>query len=148
MESRVGHFPSGRWLGWSECADHGRITLRWNLSFVSGRISGSTYERDRLVRISGTYEPEKLECLISQHYTPADLDAFRGFREGKGIWGTWKCSAMGCTGGFLIWPYREDEGAGEASLSEEPIPETAWGVAELVGAGSGSGPDPAWETSG
>jgi hypothetical protein len=34
---------------------------------------------------------------------------YRGFREGKGIWGTWEISVIG-HGGFHIWPLAAGEG--------------------------------------
>ena len=34
---------------------------------------------------------------------------YRGFREGKGIWGTWEISNLS-HGGFHIWPRHAGEG--------------------------------------
>jgi hypothetical protein len=47
---------------------------------------------------------------------------YRGFREGKGIWGTWEITIQ-FHGGFHIWPCQAGEGeaAAETLASEEPV---------------------------
>jgi hypothetical protein len=51
---------------------------------------------------------------------------YRGFREGKGIWGTWEIKLRN-HGGFHIWPKRVGEGETQAEAVEQvaPAPEPA-----------------------
>lgn len=45
---------------------------------------------------------------------------YRGFREGKGIWGLWELPNE--SGGFHIWPLGEEEGDQDHETVEEPVP--------------------------
>jgi hypothetical protein len=47
---------------------------------------------------------------------------YRGFREGKGIWGTWEIKIW-LHGGFHIWPRQAGEGEAraETTAAEEPV---------------------------
>jgi hypothetical protein len=54
---------------------------------------------------------------------------FRGFREGKGIWGTWEIGSA-WKGGFHIWPLGdepEEELAGTIIESTPATPERVTG---------------------
>src|SRR5262249_24189311 len=46
------------------------------------------------------------KCEWLKQYVKAHLVTYRGFNEGKGIWGTWELKDVGMvyTGGFHIWP--------------------------------------------
>jgi len=46
---------------------------------------------------------------------------YRGFREGKGIWGTWEITPFD-HGGFHIWPKRAGAGETEAAAAENAKP--------------------------
>jgi hypothetical protein len=47
-----------------------------------------------------------------------------GFREGKGIWGTWEITENGTSlrGGFQIWPVGSEEGDDSAIEAEQTLP--------------------------
>lgn len=110
------NFPSGKWVGFQKCAVHGRLRLVLWLEFASGKITGAGTD----FRISGTYDEERCECLMHFRFdAPNDVDEFKGYREGKGIWGTWTCPVFGCRGGFHIRPSEEGEAL------EESVPEEA-----------------------
>lgn len=93
-----------------------------HLEFAKGVVTGESLEpASGIVRIVGTYHTDILEVRMTLHFEdPADLDDFRGFREGKGIWGTFACRKYGCRGGFQIWPVAPGEGAEEALEAEAP----------------------------
>lgn len=115
-------FPSGRWVGIQKCVGHGTLRLALLLTFKSGKIEGSSVLPDETVTIQGTYDGESLECRFTFRFDrPGDIDGFRGFREGRGIWGTWQCPVVGCTGGFQIWPAADGgDGFGLSTAAEEP----------------------------
>jgi hypothetical protein len=55
---------------------------------------------------------------------------YKGFREGKGIWGSWEVDEA--TGGFRIWPLASGENGDGANSEEKEHPVDA--IAELTGA--------------
>ena len=73
--------------------------------------------------IKGRYDAAALECHWTKTYIGAHDVFYRGFREGKGIWGTWEIG-LWARGGFHIWPRHEGEGEQE-SASEQLEFETA-----------------------
>ena len=52
---------------------------------------------------------------------------YRGFREGKGIWGTWEI-LWDARGGFHIWPRSFAAANEEAVSAEEEMPAPAFKV--------------------
>ena len=59
---------------------------------------------------------------------------YRGFREGKGIWGTWEIGSY-CGGGFHIWPRQagEWEEAAVSAEAEAPVDAIAGETGVLCG---------------
>ena len=99
----AGQFPSGEWTGfyvYSRRPD--RFLMDLQLRFDSGRISGSGWDDIGSFEISGTYSEQTLECSWVKQYHGQHAVDYTGFREGKGIWGTWR--VWGGKGGFHIWP--------------------------------------------
>lgn len=99
------------------------------LTFKSGRITGDGADAVGLFVIEGTYDVAGGECDWSKRYVGAHEVNYRGFREGKGIWGTWEIH-RGWRGGFQIWPLGEGE-AEEFELEEEEPLEMATGAPGL-----------------
>lgn len=62
---------------------------------------------------------------------------YRGFREGKGIWGTWEITNF-AHGGFHIWPLLAGEGGQEASSAEAEEPVDAIASEALTKTAGGS----------
>jgi len=100
-------FPSGPWRGFyvysGASASSGRHRMDLELRFEGGRVDGGGVDDLGAFRITGRYDAETLEVTWSKHYLGAHEVLYRGFREGKGIWGTWRIPNFG-TGGFRIWP--------------------------------------------
>ena len=90
------------------------------LSFSSGRISGSGWDDIGSFDIRGMYCEQSMECSWAKQYHGRHSVNYRGFREGKGIWGTW--SVGGGTGGFHIWPIGAD---GDEIEKREDVEESA-----------------------
>ena len=59
-----------------------------------------------LFTIQGKYDVTDGECYWTKQYLGKHGVHYRGFNEGKGIWGTWELNDPGKTtkGGFHIWP--------------------------------------------
>src|SRR5262249_48271850 len=92
------------------------------LTFANGAIAGSGNDDVGPFVIKGTYSVQNRECSWSKTYVGAHTVSYRGFREGKGIWGTWDIGTL-CHGGFHIWPKTASEGIEEVEATEvgEPV---------------------------
>ena len=92
------------------------------LNFSKGNMSGDGIDDIGRFFIKGHYDAASRECYWTKTYVGAHDVFYRGFREGKGIWGTWEIT-MQYHGGFHIWPRQAGEGEGQAetAASEEPV---------------------------
>ena len=72
------------------------------LTFENGRMSGDGCDGVGAFVITGSYDSSSGECLWAKGYVGAHDVRYRGFREGRGIWGLWELE--GGSGGFHIWP--------------------------------------------
>ena len=72
------------------------------LEFRNGTITGEGADGIGLFVIDGRYYPQEGECAWIKTYVGRHSVEYTGYREQKGIWGTWKAS--GTKGGFHIWP--------------------------------------------
>ena len=103
-------FPSGPWIGFFNYRAGGkRHRMDLALTFGNGRMSGDGSDGIGPFVITGRYDGASGECHWTKSYPGAHDVHYRGFREGKGIWGLWELD--GGTGGFHIWP-----------LGGEPLP--------------------------
>jgi hypothetical protein len=94
-----------------------------NLTFANQAISGDGGDDIGRFIISGRFDETSGECQWTKTYVGAHDVSYRGFREGKGIWGLWKLDKT--SGGFRIWPLQEGEGEDEEEVREEPVPAEA-----------------------
>jgi hypothetical protein len=85
-----------------------------NLTFANGVLNGDGTDDIGAFFIRGRYDAGKRECHWTKTYVRRHDVFYRGFREGKGIWGTWEI-AVHAHGGFHIWP----RGAGETDALSE-----------------------------
>jgi len=98
--------------------------------------------------IRGRYDPSNKECYWTKSYVGAHDVFYRGFREGKGIWGTWEITHL-ARGGFHIWPRQAGEGGQEASSAEaeKPVDAIASEALTKTAVGSARTLDPAQSSS-
>ena len=115
-------FPSGPWTGFYNYFPGDRHRMELELRFAKGSMSGSGIDDVGRFLIKGRYDATSRECYWTKTYVGAHDVFYRGFREGKGIWGTWEIT-MQSHGGFHIWPLRAGEGevATEEAASAEPV---------------------------
>jgi hypothetical protein len=112
------HFPSGQWFGFYTYAGHSKqFLMDLILEFKEGAISGEGADGIGLFLISGNYSTSNGECSWTKQYIGRHSVNYRGFREAKGIWGTWNLSIS--KGGFHIWPLSEGEPLKEIEEEEE-----------------------------
>ena len=116
-------FPSGPWTGfYNYRAGGSRHRMELQLTFANGNMSGGGMDDIGRFLIKGRYDSSSRECYWSKTYVGAHDVFYRGFREGKGIWGKWEIGIMS-HGGFHIWPRQAGEGeaAEEEAGAEEPV---------------------------
>lgn len=100
-------FPSGRWLGfWLDARLPGRHQMELDLTFRDGVLTGDGRDIVGEFLFNGQYELEEGHCNWIKQYVGQHSVGYRGFNEGKGIWGTWEIrfQSLHVTGGFHIWP--------------------------------------------
>lgn len=113
-------FPSGPWVGFYTYATLTRKYLMdLILEFKNGVMTGEGADGIGNFVISGKYSTQNGECSWVKQYVGRHAVEYTGFREGKGIWGTWKIGPG--TGGFHIWPLSEGE---PLKVAEETIDQT------------------------
>lgn len=122
-------FSSGPWTGFYTYATGGRGRMRLGLSFRSGAVSGTGSDPVGDFSIRGRYDPESDEVHWTKSYAGAHDVFYRGFRDARGIWGTWEIGP-GWTGGFHIWPEGQGEGATEEAEADVDVPVDAIATSE------------------
>lgn len=117
-------FPSGDWYGFYTYDQRpGWHPMDIRFTFEHGRVSASGGDPIGEFVLEGSYSEETRECVWTKTYPGRHTVAYRGFREGRGIWGTWKVG--GAAGGFQVWPLLFD-GLVDARVEEaaEPVEQT------------------------
>ena len=89
------------------------------LTFRNHTISGDGTDDIGKFVVTGRFDGAKGECYWTKTYIGGHGVCYRGFREGKGIWGL--CKLPTESGGFHIWPLGE-EGEQAHESAEEPAP--------------------------
>jgi hypothetical protein len=119
-------FPSGPWVGFYNYwpGDGHRMDL--HLDFSNGCMGGDGNDDLGRFLIRGKYDSTNRECSWTKTYPGSHDVYYRGFREGKGIWGTWEIGIL-AHGGFHIWPKGEHEGEVATAAAE------AAGTVDAVG---------------
>lgn len=100
-------FPSGKWVGFFlDRRMPGKHQMELNLHFAAGQMTGEGRDRVGEFVIVGNYDTQSGECKFAKQYINAHGITYRGFNEGKGIWGTWELvwGVLTFSGGFHIWP--------------------------------------------
>lgn len=123
-------FPSGPWTGFYNYSPKDKHRMDLDISFRSGVLRGEGNDDVGRFRIHGTYDEKTLECSWTKTYSGRHQVAYRGFREGRGIWGTWEIGLL-AHGGFHIWPKRVGAGEAQTESSEEASPAVAERDAEV-----------------
>jgi len=97
------------------------------LTFANGLMSGDGTDDIGRFLIKGRYDAANRECYWTKSYIGAHDVYYRGFREGKGIWGTWEITIQQ-HGGFHIWPKAVGEEEAQVANAEAQAPVDAIGT--------------------
>jgi len=115
-------FPSGPWTGFYNYSPQDKHRMDLDLTFAGGKMSGDGNDDVGRFAISGQYDVKSLECWWTKTYTGAHSVFYRGFREGKGIWGTWEITPHS-HGGFHIWPEGMPDPTGSHLTEQADLPQ-------------------------
>ncbi|GIW79670.1 MAG: hypothetical protein KatS3mg105_1477 [Gemmatales bacterium] len=97
-------FPSGPWTGfWLQKAFPGRHTMELHITFQNGVITGEGRDWVGQFLLRGRYNIANGVCYWTKRYLAQHDVFYKGYNEGKGIWGTWEIANYD-RGGFHIWP--------------------------------------------
>ncbi|MDH7503260.1 MAG: hypothetical protein QHJ82_11205 [Verrucomicrobiota bacterium] len=115
-------YPSGPWTGFYNYSPSDKHRMDLNLEFCRGRLTGCGIDDVGRFLVKGRYDASAGECHWIKTY-PGSHDVFyQGFREGKGIWGTWNIEfGAGGHGGFHIWPRCSSDADAVAENERAPI---------------------------
>lgn len=139
MDEDDGDFPSGPWIGFYLYEAAGvKHRQELSLRFSDGRLTGDGCDGVGAFFIHGQYSTETREVRWVKNYPGSHNVHYRGFREGKGIWGTWEVGAQ-ARGGFKIWPKALGDADGEIDSAEAEVPEEAVRVIAVAGGSPGQG---------
>jgi hypothetical protein len=101
-------FPSGPWTGFFlQKLLPGRHTMELRLTFRDGVMEGEGRDRVGHFLIRGRYNVADGHCHWTKRYLGKHDVFYKGFNEGKGIWGVWEIPTeppYNQRGGFHIWP--------------------------------------------
>lgn len=102
-------FPSGRWTGFFlQPPIPGRHLMELRLTFRQGELTGEGRDWVGTFTVRGRYSLADGKCHWTKRYLGKHDVFYKGYNEGKGIWGLWEISATEefprLNGGFHIWP--------------------------------------------
>jgi hypothetical protein len=100
------------------------------LTFANGNMTGDGNDDIGRFLIKGRYDETSRECYWTKSYIGAHDVFYRGFREGKGIWGTWDIKLFD-HGGFHIWPCEAGDGESRSESASQAEPVDAVGTVKL-----------------
>ena len=117
------NFPSGPWTGFFLQAHipAGKHRMDLRLTFQSGVMTGDGLDLVGEFTITGRYEVESGHCHWTKRYVGKHDVFYKGFNEGKGIWGVWEIP-LTLRGGFHIWPEGMPDPTGDHLAAEADLP--------------------------
>jgi len=104
------------------------------LIFADRAISGDGNDDIGRFFVTGRFDETNGECYWTKTYIGAHDVYYRGFREGKGIWGLWELPNE--SGGFHVWPRGQEQDEQDYESAEEPAPVEAVAAETLTGPSS------------
>lgn len=100
--------------------------MELDLTFAAGKVSGGGNDGLGPFQIHGGYDLITLECSWIKTYVEGHGVYYRGFREAKGIWGSWDIGPHS-HGGFHIWPRQTGSDDEKNAVAGTKLPMEAGG---------------------
>lgn len=129
-------FPSGRWTGFFlDKRVRGKTQMELLLTFLQGEMTGEGRDRVGPFLIRGRYAIEDGQCHWNKRYVGGHDVFYKGFNEGKGIWGRWELTPKEIYGfvhgGFHIWPETMGDPTQDTLAEEAEAPNEANELVEV-----------------
>jgi hypothetical protein len=122
-------FPSGPWTGFflQRLMPGRKSMMELRLTFRDGVMEGEGRDWVGEFLIRGRYTVADGRCHWAKRYIGKHDVFYKGFNEGKGIWGQWEIPTepnFNCSGGFHIWPEGQGDPTGShlSEAADLPIP--------------------------
>ena len=121
-------FPSGPWVGFfTQPIIPGKHLMELRLTFSKGSIDGEGRDWVGEFTLRGSYSLADGKCHWTKRYIAKHDVFYKGYNEGKGIWGTWEIpkeqnSGQRWTGGFYIWPEGMPDPTQQTLTEEADLP--------------------------
>lgn len=113
--------PSGAWEGFY-CYSYAptQHKMEIELSFKKGKVFGSGVDDINYFSWKGDYSLDTFKLHMVKTYPSHTVD-YNGDIDENGIWGSWSLKGKygNLTGGFHIWPKKQQSEEAEATLKEE-----------------------------
>jgi hypothetical protein len=128
-------FPSGPWTGFFlQRAVPGRHRMELSLSFRGGVMEGEGRDWVGQFLVRGRYSLADGRCHWTKRYLGKHDVFYKGFNEGKGIWGVWEMPHVATpafrSGGFHIWPEGQPDPTGSHLTAAAELPAEGQEAAE------------------
>jgi len=123
-------FPSGPWIGFFlQRLLPGRHLMELRLTFRRGELTGEGRDWVGEFLVRGRYDTADGRCHWTKRYLGKHDVFYRGFNEGKGIWGAWEIPASRewprQHGGFHIRPEGMPDPTGSTLHAAADLPAEA-----------------------
>jgi hypothetical protein len=122
-------FPSGPWTGFflQRLILPPKVMMELRLTFREGVMEGEGRDRVGAFLIRGRYSVADGRCHWTKRYIGKHDVYYKGFNEGKGIWGLWEIPTepdINYGGGFHIWPEGQGDPTGShlSEAADLPVP--------------------------
>ena len=116
-------FPSGPWVGFFlHKSLPGKHMMELRLTFQAGNMQGEGRDWVGQFLIKGRYDLADGKCYWTKKYLGKHDVFYKGFNEGKGIWGVWEIGQFQ-RGGFHIWPEGLGDPTNDYLVAEAELPE-------------------------
>ena len=117
-------FPSGPWRGFfiQKHRPPGRHWMDLQLTFRDSLIRGEGRDWVGQFVVTGRYQLEDGKCSWRKKYLGKHEVAYKGYNEGRGIWGTWEIPPL-LKDGFQIWPHGMGDPSADCAMQAVEQPE-------------------------
>jgi hypothetical protein len=118
-------FASGKWEGFFlQPPIAGRSQMELVLTFQNGVMTGEGHDWGGEFLIRGQYDVQDGLCHWLKQYIGKHQVFYRGFNEGRGLWGVWEIPQnwYASRGGFHIWPKGMADPTSADLKEEAPLP--------------------------
>ncbi len=114
-------YTSGPWTGFYTYSNGLRERMDLSLTFREGKVTGQGSDPVGPFLVRGGYDAKNGEVWWTKTYPGSHEVFYKGYRDTRGIWGTWEIHP-GWSGGFHIRPRGQGDSAQVEAEAEIEAP--------------------------